>query len=399
MRVLLINVVCGIRSTGRICTDLAEALEARGHEVKIAYGRENVPEKFRKFSFRTENDFGVKFSALRARFTDNAGFSNRKATIQLVEKIREFDPDVIHLHVLHGYWLNIEILFDYLRGSGKKIIWTFHDCWAFTGHCAYFDYVACDRWMNGCFSCPDKRAYPTSVFADCSKKNYLKKRALLTGIPDMHIITPSKWLADYVRTSFLKEYPVKVIHNGIDTDVFCRNENTLRAAGELKKRYRLETKKLVIAVSTSWDRRKGLQEYFKLADQLGEDYQVAVIGLSEEQAASVPENVLGIQRTDSVLELAGFYVLAHAYVNASLEENYPTTNLEAIACGTPVIAYQTGGSGESAELFGTVVPRGNISALSEAVRNAEALVPAMAPEDIKKLFSFRKMTEEYLKLY
>ncbi|MDO5444355.1 MAG: glycosyltransferase [Eubacteriales bacterium] len=399
MRVLLINVVCGIRSTGRICTDLAEALETQGHDVKIAYGREAVPEKFRKYALRTESDLGIKLSAMRARVSDNAGFSNRLATIRLVEKIREFDPDVIHLHVLHGYWINIEVLFEYLRECGKKIIWTFHDCWAFTGHCAYFDYVACDKWISGCSSCPDKNAYPASILADRSEVNYLKKKSFFTGIPDMHIVTPSKWLADYVRRSFLKEYPVEVIPNGIDTDVFCRNADTIQAAAELKERYGLEGKKLVIAVSTSWDRRKGLQEYFKLADELGEGYQVAVIGLSEEQAASVPSNVLGIQRTDSVRELAGFYVLAHAYVNASLEENYPTTNLEAIACGTPVIAYNTGGSGESAEIFGTVVPKGNISALSEAVQNAKQTDSALTPEEIKRLFSFKRMTEKYLEIY
>lgn len=399
MRVLLINVVCGIRSTGRICTDLAEALEAQGHEVKIAYGRETVPEKFRRFALRTESDSGIKISALRARVSDNAGFSNRQTTVRFVETIREYDPDVIHLHVLHGYWLNVEVLFEYLRGYGKKIIWTFHDCWAFTGHCAYFDYVACDKWISGCSCCPDKKAYPSSILSDRSKVNYLKKKALFTGIPDMHIVTPSKWLADYVERSFFKEYPVKVINNGIDTDVFCRNTDTLQAAEKLKKRYGLSGKKLVIAVSTSWDRRKGLQEYYKLADELGEAYQVAVIGLSAEQAASVPGNILGIQRTDSVFELAGFYVLAHAYVNASMEENYPTTNLEAISCGTPVIAYETGGSGESAKIFGTVVPKGNISALSEAVRNAGQAVPVLSPEEIKKSFSFRRMTDQYLELY
>jgi len=396
MRILLVAVVCGIRSVGRICTDLAQALEEQGHEVKIAYGRETLPEQFEKYAVRTTTDWEIRRTALETRLLDNAGLTNTASTRQLIETVKTFDPDIINLHVLHGYWLNVELLFRHLRTCGKRIVWTFHDCWAFTGHCAYFDYAGCDRWKTGCHDCPEKKTYPASLFLDRSNRNYRWKKERFTGIPNMQIVTPSAWLADYVKDSFLREYPVQVIHNGIDTAVFRRNERTLAVARQLAERYDLRDKKVAVAVSTSWDRRKGLPEYSKLADALGEDYKVVVIGLTPKLMKTLPANVLGIQRTDSPEELAGFYVLAHAYVNASLEENYPTTNLEAISCGTPVITYDTGGSGESAVLYGTVVPKGDVPALAEAVRRADTLLPA-APDSYD--LSRRAMTDRYIELF
>ena len=396
MKVLLVNVVCGIRSTGRICTDLAEALEAAGHEVKIAYGRETLPERFEKYALRTASDADIRISALESRIFDNAGFTNRRETLKLVDEIRAFDPDVINLHVIHGYWLNAEILFDYLRSCGKKIIWTFHDCWAFTGHCAYFDYAGCSRWQTQCYDCPEKGKYPASLIADRSSENYVRKQSLFTGIPDLRIVTPSEWLARYVRQSFLKEYPVDIIHNGIDTGVFRRTPETETHAEMLREKYGLAGKKAVIAVSTSWDRRKGLPEYFRLAEELGDGYRVLIVGLPEKIIKTLPENVTGISRTDRPEQLAAFYCLAHAYVNASLEENYPTTNLEAISCGTPVITYDTGGSGESAVLYGAVVPKGDVKALAEAVRHADELRPA-DPEGYD--LSRKAMTDRYIELF
>ena len=396
MKVLLINVVSAIRSTGRICSDLADALIERGNDVLIAYGRYDVPEKYRDISVCFASEAEVAASALEARLRDNAGFSNKASTYKLIEEIKRYDPDVIHLHVLHGYWLNVEILFDYLRTCGKKIIWTFHDCWAFTGHCAFFDFVNCDRWQTRCFNCPAKGEYPASALADRSKENFDKKKSLFTGIPDMTVVTPSFWLAELVKKSFLKDYHVKVIPNGIDTDIFRRNEQTENIADGLREMYGLQGKKVVIAVSTSWDRRKGLPEYCKLADILGDDYQMAVIGLPEDKIKALPENVLGISRTDSPLQLAGFYVLADAYVNCSFEENYPTTNLEAVACSCPVITYDCGGSGESASLYGAVVPKGDIEAMADVIFNIDNLLPQ---EPNSYDLSKKAMTDKYLELY
>mgnify|MGYP000231854880 FL=1 len=157
MKVLMINVVCGIRSTGRICTDLAIALEKQGHEVRIAYGRETVPEQFQKYAVRIGTDLDVKLHGIKARLFDRAGFGSRKATEKFIEWVKKYDPDIIHLHNIHGYYIDVERLFKYLRTCGKKIIWTLHDCWSFTGHCVYFDYIVCDKWKNGCFYCPQKK--------------------------------------------------------------------------------------------------------------------------------------------------------------------------------------------------------------------------------------------------
>ena len=399
MKVLIIDVVCGVKSVGRICTDLADALTAEGHEVKIAYGRDNVPGKYEKYALRVGSDACVRLSALQSRVIDNAGFANKAETARFIEQIKDFDPDVIHLHVLHGYWLNVELLFEYLRTCGKKIVWTFHDCWAFTGHCAYFDYVGCDRWISQCCACPAKKEYPASLLLDRSKKNYLRKRELFTGIPNMSIVTPSAWLAEYVKRSFMGEYPVEVIHNGIDCSVFQRTPEVLALSDELRTKYNLTGKKVVVALSTSWDRRKGLPEYLKLADSLGEDYRVVIIGLPRDKIASLPDNVTGVPKTNSTAELAAFYVMAHAYVNASFEENYPTTNLEAISCGTPVITYDCGGSGESAALYGRTVPKGDIAALADAVRHARENIRHIKPSPSPECFStlgYKAMTDKYL---
>lgn len=369
MRVLMINVVCGIRSTGRICTDLATALEAQGHEVKIAYGREEVPEKYQKYAVRIGTDLDVKLHGLRARLFDGCGWGSRRATAKFIEWVKEYDPDVIHLHNLHGYYINIEVLFKYLKVCGKKIIWTLHDCWAFTGHSAYCDAVNCERWITGCHDCPNMREYPAS-FIDRSNENWAKKKALMDGIPNLTIVTPSEWLAGLVRKSFLAQYQVTVIHNGIDTSQFYPMENDTRDF------FGIGGKFMILGVSTSWDEMKGFSDYLKLANMLGDDYQVVLAGLKKEQKEKLPRNVIGIERTNSVKELAQLYSAADLFVNLSYCDNYPTVNLEAIACGTPVLTYRTGGSPESAGLDAVIVERGNLDAVAEAVRKLEKKTPS-----------------------
>ena len=340
MKVLMINVVCGIRSTGRICTDLASALEEQGHEVKIAYGRENVPEKYQKNAVRIGNDFDVKLHGIKARLSDGCGWGSKNATTRFIEWVREYDPDIIHLHNIHGYYINIEILFSYLRTCGKKIIWTLHDCWAFTGHTAYCDVVGCDRWITGCHDCPCLKQYPTS-FIDRSKENWKKKKQIMDRIPNLTIVTPSEWLAGLVRKSFLAQYPVVVIHNGIDTSQFYPMES------DFKARYGINDKKMLLGVATSWDDMKGYSDFLRLADALGEEYAVVLVGLTKKQIDRLPKSVIGIERTNTISELAQIYSAADLFLNLSYCENYPTVNLEAIACGTPVLSYDVGGCSET----------------------------------------------------
>ena len=341
MRVLQINSVCGIRSTGRICTDLADVLLQDGHECKIAYGRESVPEKYRKIAVRIGNDLDAKMHALQSRIFDNAGFGSRLATEKFIEWVKEYNPDIIHLHNIHGYYINIEVLFKYLAESNKPVIWTLHDCWACTGHCAYFSYVKCDKWKTGCFNCPQKKRYPLSLLWDASKQNWQKKKALFTSVKNMTLVTPSKWLANEVKKSFLSNYPMNVIANGIDLDVFKPTPS------DFKEKNGLVGKKIILGVASSWSECKGLKDFIELSKILDEKYKIVLVGLSGNQIKELPENVMAISRTNNVKELAEIYTAADIFFNPTYEDNFPTVNLEAQACGTPVITYRTGGSVES----------------------------------------------------
>lgn len=387
MKVLMINVVCGIRSTGRICTDLAAALEAQGHEVKIAYGREDVPEQFQKYAVRIGNDLDVKLHGLKARLMDGAGFGSKRVTEKFIEWVKVYDPDVIHLHNIHGYYINVEVLFKYLKECGKKIIWTLHDCWSFTGHCVYFDYVNCDKWKIGCKHCPQKAEYPARIGPDMSKRHYALKKKLFTDVENMILVTPSQWLADLIAESYMKEYRTKVIYNGVDTSVFKPTKSNV------KEKYNCQNKKIVLGVAAVWDKRKGLNTFIELARQLADCYQIVLVGLNKDQIEQLPRNIIGIERTNSIKELVELYSAAEVFVNPTLEDNYPTTNIEAIACGTPVITYETGGSFESAGMYGMGVPKMNIEMLIKAIKEIDKV--NLGTVDI----DYKNTVNKYIMLY
>lgn len=343
MKYLFVNSVCGIRSTGRICTDLAYQLENQGHEVKIAYGRvEDVPEKFQKYAVRIGNNVDLKFHALRTRILDEHGFGSKKATKEFLKWADTYDPEVLWLHNIHGYYINIELLFDWIKSRPQmKVKWTLHDCWAFTGHCSYFTMAGCEKWKNMCEKCSQKRKYPTSILIDNSRNNFMRKKQAFTGVKDLTLITPSKWLADLTRQSFLKGYPVEVHYNTIDTSIFKPTPSDFR------ERYGLQDKIIVLGVANVWEDRKGLFDFYKLAEMLDDKYAIVLVGLSEKQIKDLPKNIKGIQRTNSPQELAAIYTAADVFVNPTYEDNYPTVNLEAQACGTPIITYDTGGCKET----------------------------------------------------
>lgn len=360
MRVLQLNSVCGVGSTGRIAVDLYDVLESRGHECMIAYGRNTAPERVRtiKVGDRTSQFFHLAAT----RMMDNHGFMSDRATQVLIRQIEDYDPDVIHLHNIHGYYLHVGMLFEYLKKAGKPVVWTLHDCWPFTGHCAYFDYVECQNWKSGCYECPQKDTYPVSKVMDNSTVNYIRKKSAFSGLDDLTIVTPSHWLANLVKESFLSSYPVKVIPNGIDLDTF-------RPVGSgFKKVHGLEGKVMILGVANIWERRKGLSDLVELSNRLKEDEVIVIVGVTEEQKKNLPESIIGITRTDSVADLVKIYSAADVFVNPTYEDNFPTTNLEALACGTPVITYDTGGSPESLDrTSGIVVPKGDMDALQRAV--------------------------------
>lgn len=340
MKLLEINVCSGCKSTGRIASDIANLFVRQdGNEAVIAYGRGYVDRGIKTYKICDKN--AVRLDALTSRVFDNAGFNNKRATVKFIEWVKQYDPDIIHLHNIHGYYINVEVLFKYLKICGKKVIWTLHDCWPFTGHCSHFDFINCERWRDGCHDCPQKKEYPASVVFDRSRKNYAQKKALFTGVPNMTLVSPSKWLGDLAKQSFLGEYPIAVIPNGIDTAVFKPTPSDFRA------RYGLENKTVVLGVASPWSRSKGLYDFYTLAERLGGEYAIVLVGLTEKQVSELPQHMVGITRTNSTEELAEIYTAADVFVNPTVSDNYPTVNVEAHACGTPVITYRTGGSVES----------------------------------------------------
>lgn len=340
-RILFINSVCN-GSTGTICKNLYKAAEKEGNECCIAYGRGNAPEGFN--AIKIGNQLDVYMHALKARLFDACGFGSKYATKQFIKQIEAFKPDIIHLHNIHGYYINIEILFDYLKRHPEiKKIWTLHDCWAFTGHCSHYTYVKCEKWKTICTgNCPNKMYYPKTLFSNIHF-NFVKKRCLFTGINNLILVSPSNWLMDEVKLSYLKNYPIKVINNGINTNIF----NPVKS--DLKEKFNILDKKVILCVASVWNNRKGLDTIIELSKILDEKvYKIVLIGLSKKQLSNLPNKIIGITKTENLQELVQWYSLAELFINPTLEDNFPTVNLEALACGTPVITYNSGGSPESA---------------------------------------------------
>lgn len=364
-KLLEISVVCGIRSVGRIAADIAQEYEKKGWECKIAYGRLDVPENCQRFAVRIGDQLNLAVHGISSMLLDRQGLASKKATERFLHWANGYDPELLWLHVIHGYYINYEMLFAWIKSRPQmKVYWTFHDCWAFTGHCCYFTAEKCQKWKTGCYKCPLKNRYPSSYFLDNSQDNFNRKKAAFTGVKDMTIICPSQWLADLTKISFMGCYPIKVIHNRIDLSAFVPTN------GDFKEKYQLQEKNVVLGVASSWDWRKGLRDYIALSQKLPEEYVVLVVGLFEKQIRDIrkdlPESryskesesvtryvsdghadLLCMTKTDNVRQLAELYTLAFVYANLSYEENYPTTNLEAAACGTTVLTYRTGGSPES----------------------------------------------------
>lgn len=353
MKILQINSVCGIRSTGRIAAELADKYNSQGHECIIAYGREEVPEKYKKIAVRIGNEKSVKKNALMARIFDNEGFNAKKETAMFLEWADKFDPDLLWLHNLHGYYINIEMLFRWIKSRPHmKVNWLLHDCWAFTGHCSYFSLIECEQWKTKCLKCRQKHSYPSSLWRDNCKTNFEHKREVFCGVSNMQLITPSQWLADLVKKSFLGNYTIEVRNNTIDTSIFQPTPSYFR------KNHKLEDKIIVLGVASAWGKGKGLYDFIKLSYMLEEKYEIVLVGLTEKQINEVKSkidktkkqqgcNILCIAKTNNARELAAIYTTADVFLNLTYQDNYPTVNLEAQACGTPCLTYRTGGSVES----------------------------------------------------
>lgn len=392
MKVYQINTVYNIGSTGCIVAQLKHTIEAQGDECVAAYGRGFSEEK-NTFKIGTKSD--LYFHALMTRITDKTGFYSKRSTRKLINNIIQFNPDIIHLHNLHGYYLNIEVLFEFLKEYDRPIVWTLHDCWSFTGHCAYYSAKGCDKWKSLCQGCPQCRSYPSSYLADNSKNNFLKKREWFTTIAKMIIVTPSFWLKEEVEQSFLGKYGIQCIYNGIDTSVFKPTR------GNLRKQYNLENKKIILGVASIWSERKGIYDFAKLAEILPDEYQIVMVGVDRKQAKTMSPNIICIEKFVSQKVLASLYTEADVYFNASVEETMGLTTIEAMACGTPVVVYNKTAIPEVVdEKVGRVVEQGNIEDVKLAIE--DILLKENCVEicvQYAKKYCMEKQYGEYMDLY
>ena len=357
-----ISAFCGQGAPGKIELGLHNVLSKEGHQSIIAWGRANTaPDSVPTIQIGNKADYYLH--GLYTRLTDKCGFGSARATKNFIKKVDDWQPELIQLHMLHGYFINLEVFFQYLAEKEIPVVWTFHDEWAITGHCPCFEMIGCNKWKTGCHHCPQRFHHPASWLIDNSEWNWKKKKELFTSLEKLTIVAPSKWMVKTVQNSFLRDYPVKLIHNGINMEVFKPTQSNV------KDRIGAADKKIVLGVSSTWAPSKGLADFCRVAGKLPEEYQIVLVGLSEKQIQSLPRQIIGIKKTDSIQELAALYSAAAVFVNPTYEDNYPTTNLEALACGTPVISYQTGGSVEAVEESGAgaIVERGNVDALAEAI--------------------------------
>ena len=390
MKIAQINVTCGAGSTGKIAVAVSRLLSAQNVENYVLYshGQSEYP-----LGIKYTTDGACKLQALFSRISGEYGFVSQDITKNLIAELDRLQPDTVHLHNLHAHNCNLDMLFSYFKEKKTRLFWTFHDCWAFTGYCPHYDGVGCQKWQESCGNCPQKGAY--TWFTDKSKTLFERKKALFTGL-DLTIITPSQWLADEVKKSFLKDYPVRVIHNGIDLHTFRPTESDFR------QKHGLEDKKVLLGVAYVWEERKGVDVFIELAKRLSDEYKIVLVGTDESVEQRLPKNIHCIRKTQNQEELAEIYTAADLFVNATREDNFPTVNIEALACGTPVLTFATGGSGEIAdETCGASVPKNDVDALQREIERICTEKPYSVGACTSRAQNYNEQEKflEYLRLY
>lgn len=377
-KLLQINITANWGSTGKIAEAIGIAAMNAGWESYIAYGRWCNPSK--SYLIKVGGRLDKYFHFAEQRIRDNEGLCSRRATRRLIQQIEEIKPDVVQLHNIHDHYLNYRLLFNYLNQSDIKVVWTFHDCWAFTGHCFHFVTKDCMRWQSGCYDCPMRNVLPKTLL-DRSKEHYELKKQLFGSCENLTIVPCSDWMAGFVRQSFLKDKRIEVIKNGVDINVFKLVDNS--NAGDCNIFF-------ILAVSSVWNEEKGLNDIFKVRDLLPLNYTITIVGLAEKQLDSLPKGIIGIKRTQDIQELVRLYSEANVLINPTYADTFPTVNLEALACGTPVVTYRTGGSPESVTPeTGSVVEQGDVLGMVEAIKT----ICMKGPNQYKK--ACRMRAEEY----
>lgn len=391
MKVVQVNVNCGGGSVGKICVSVSKLLSEKGIENYILYalGTTEYPLGI-KYTTKTT----IKLETLFSKATGRFGFSAYLSTQRLLKQLDKINPDIIQLHNIHNNNVHIGMLFDYIERKNIKTFWTFHDCFAFTGYCMYFDMCNCSKWKDGCSKCPQYKSY--SFLFDRSRYLYRLKEKAYNG-SDLTIISPSNWMANLVKESMLKENRVEVIHNGIDLSVFNPVDSNLR------EKYKAQNKFIVLSVAYNWEARKGLDVFVQLARDLDTRYQIILVGTNDEVDKLLPSNIISVHKTSNQQELAELYSIADVFAIPTREDNYPTVNMESIACGTPVVTFDTGGSPEMVdEKTGVVVPKGNYEMFMNAIIEIcedQRLKREDCVSKAKVAFLDNDCFEEYIKLY
>jgi putative colanic acid biosynthesis glycosyltransferase len=397
IKILQINSV-NFGSTGSIIRNISKAAEEHEYISYFAYADSRSNKNINiNNNILIGNIFERNLHIQLSYYTGYNGCFSYSGTKRFLREIDMLKPDVIHLHNLHNCYINLKMLFDYIKQKEIPVVWTLHDCWSFTGQCPHFSMVKCNRWKTGCFDCPQYKEYPSSK-VDRTKKMYELKKKWFRSVKNMTIVTPSQWLADLVGESFLKVYPVKVINNGVDLNIFKPKLSNFR------NKFKLQDKFIILGVASPWSIKKGLNEFLNLSECLDTNYRIVLVGLNEEQMKMLPENIIGINKTENAEELAEIYSAADVFINPTLEDNFPTTNIEALACGTPVITYNTGGSPEAiGENCGTIIESGNVGQLMDAIvqikKNGKDYYIDSCRKRTESHYNHRDRYEDYLKLY
>lgn len=394
---LQVNSNANLGSTGRIAEQIGQLAINASWKSYIAYGRSFNPSKSQQIKVGDRLD--VYYHGINSLLFDNHGLSSTKATKKLVNQIKAISPNIIHLHNIHGYYLNYEILFDYLSCANNQVVWTLHDCWSYTGHCSHYADIDCQKWQMCCEKCPKKHAYPKSLI-DRSYRNYQIKKECFNSVKNLTLVPVSHWLEKEVKKSFLSKNRIHCILNGVDIEVFHPTNNEKATRIE----YGLEEKKVLLGVATAWGPRKGWKDYLRLSQLLHDDYKIVMVGVTDQQAKELPSSILAIKRTESVQKLADLYSVADVVLNLSDEESFGLTTAEGFACGTPSIVYNCTASPELITSdTGRVVEKGDTDSLCDAIYTMTSLGKQHYAEKCREraveFYDKNKNYKQYIELY
>lgn len=402
IKIVQISIEVNSNSVGRIAEQIGESIRNMGWESYITYARNNNPSS--SSTIKIGNKFDLLFHGINTRLFDTHGLHSKNATKKLITTLKNIQPDIIHLHHIHGYFINYVLLFKYLKEIDIPVIWTFHDCWSFTGHCTHFENINCTKWLTECNKCELKKEYPKSVFFDNSVNNFRLKKEIFNSLNFLTIVTVSKWMEKLVKMSFLKNNEIQTINNGIDLNLFKIDEEVRK---EFRNKIQSNDKFVVLGVANEWSKLKGLNDFIELSRKIDPNkFQILLIGLNKEQLKRLPQNCIGIYRTENVSDLVGYYNAADVFFNPTKADSFPTTNLEALACGTPVITYNTGGSVESVdENCGFIVAVNDLKRVENillelSLKGTKSYVKTCrekAETDYNKVNQFNKYTDLYAK--